>query len=280
MFARFFLLSIFVLYCFLFQIHDRQLAETTPSLSLALPSPVQEVFLGYLKELGSEMLFIKVAVFLGRNDLPKNKEDYAAVLTQNFHVMTDIYPEFIDPYYLCESSLPFINRKSAIDANEILLKGTRTHPDDIIIPFFRGFNYFYYLNQPKKAAAIFSDLAGRPGAPNWFGHLAGILSARGGDLYGGLLTLKAMLATEKDENIRDRYRRHIKVFEEAIKVYEALEAFKVKEKHYPEELEQLVPEYLSAVPVFDGEFSISWDPPNFRLLRPLTIGELSRKQSP
>ena len=274
MLVRILLILLMIVYGILFQTHERQSSKIGPHLSMALPSPVQEVILGYLKELGAEMLFIKTAAFWGRNDLPKNHEEYAESLAQNFHVMTDIYPEFIDPYYLCESSLSYINYDSASSANEILLKGVNSHPDNMILPFFRGFNYFYYMDQPKEAAAVFSDLASRPDAPSWFGHLAGILSARGGDLYGGLMTLKAMLSTEEDEAMKGRYQRSIMNFENAIRVHEATEKFFVKNGRYPQQLNNLIPQFLVKIPNFDDGFSLKWESPILRLIRPLKASEL------
>lgn len=275
MLARLLLILMIVTYGMLFQSHEEQSNKIEPHLSQALPAPVQEVILGYLKEFGAEMLFIKTAAFWGRNDLPENHEEYVDSLAQNFHVMTDIYPEFIDPYYLTESSLSYINYTSASNANDILSKGVSSHPDNIIFPFFRAFNYFYYMDQPKAAAAIFSDLATRPDAPAWFGHLAGILSARGGDLYGGLMTLKAMLSTEEDEAMKERYQHDIVIFENAIRVHEATQAFFLKNGHYPLNLNDLVPQFLSQLPNFDDGYSLKWDSPDLRLIRPLKKSELN-----
>lgn len=275
MFARTLLLLVFIAYGLLFQIHEQQLSKVQSQLSPALPAPIQEIVLGYLKEVGAEMLFIKTAAFWGRNDLPKKHEEYAANLAQNFQVMTDIYPEFIDPYYLCQSSLSYINYDSASSTNEILLKGVQSNPEDMILPFFRGFNFYYYMDQPKEAAAIFFDLASRPDAPTWFGHLAGVLSARGGDLYGGLMTLKAMLSTEEDEQMKERYQRSIMNFESAIKVHEATEKFFTKNGHYPQLLNNLIPEFLVKMPLFDDGFSLKWESSNLRLLRPLKASELN-----
>lgn len=274
MLVRILLIFIFMIYGVLFQTHEQQSSKILPQLSPALPAPIQEIVLGYLKEVGAEMLFIKTAVFLGRNDLPKDHEEYSTNLAQNFQVMTDIYPEFIDPYYLSESSLSYINFASASSTNRILLKGVQSYPENMIFPFFRGFNFYYYMDQSKEAAAIFSDLASRPDAPSWFGHLAGILSARGGDLYGGLMTLKAMLSTEEDEAMKERYRHDIVTFENAIRVHEATEAFFVKHGQYPQKLDQLVPQFLTQIPFFGGGFSLEWVPPNLRLLRPLKKSEL------
>ena len=275
MWIRILFILVIIIYVALFQTHERQSDKIDPYLSMALPPSVQVVILGYLKELGAEMLFIKTAAFWGRNDLPKNHEEYADSLVQNFHVMTDIYPEFIDPYYFCESSLSYINADAASSANEILLKGVQSYPENIFFPFFRAFNYFYYMDQPKEAAVIFSDLAIRPDAPSWFGHLAGILSARGGDLYGGLMTLRAMSSAEEDDAVKERYQNDIKVFETAIRVHEAIEAFFIQNGRYPQKLSDLIPKFLTELPDFEDGFSLKWEAPDLRLLRPLKPSELN-----
>jgi len=272
MLSRFLLIVLIFCYVVIFQIHDERAGMKPPQISPALPASVQKVVLGYLSEIGSEFLFVKTAVFLGNTDIG-SPEKYVDNLAQNFDVMTDLYPQFIDPYYFSESSLAYVGPEYAARANEILLKGVNAYPANMVLLFFRGFNYFYYMDKPKRAAEIFTELGKRPDAPSWLGHLAGVLAARGGDLYGGLMTLRAMLSTEKDELMQERYRRDIVVFENAIKVYEAVEAYKSKFAKYPEMLQDLVPDFLEKLPTFEDGYSLRWDSPTLRLIRPIKKGE-------
>ncbi len=269
MFAKTLLILAVFVYVVLFSVQENNIGQKEPNISIALPAPMQQVALGYLKEFGAELLFIKASVFWGRLDLPEEPEVYASDLAQNFEVMTDLYPEFVDPYYLSQSSLAYIDYVSAERTNKILLKGMEAYPENFVFPYFRGFNLYYYMNHFVEAAEVFKELAARTEAPSWFGHLAGVLSARGGDLYGGLMTLQAMLATESEEVMRLRYQQDIKAFESAIAVYEAVDSFYATRGGYPERLAEIVPDFLPELPSFENGFSIQWDSPNVRLVRPL-----------
>jgi hypothetical protein len=83
------------------------------------------------------------------------------------------------------------------------------------------------------------------------------------------MTLKAMLATEEDTSLRERYQRSIGVFENAIRVHEAVEAFFTKNGKYPVVLEELTPQFIEQLPELEDGFTLSWEAPNLRLLRPM-----------
>jgi hypothetical protein len=270
------LLFLLIGYSALFVLSERNHAVSYPRLSGTLPAPVQQVALGYLSQLGAEMLFVKVAVFTGVPLKLPPAETYAPALAQNFDVMTELYPEFRDPYYMAQSTLPYLSSEYAGRANLILERGAEAHPDDLLFPFFHGFNLFYFMNENARAAEIFSLLAKRPEAPSWLGHLAAVLSAKDGDLYGGLLTLRVMHAAEEDPNVKERYANDIRLFEEAINVLEATQAYEEKYKHPPETLEALVPEFLSAIPDTGPFVKLVWTPPILRLVRPEPSAKLPR----
>lgn len=251
------------------QQQQQQLAtRVLPTLAPPLPAVVQRAVLGFFQQLGAELLFVKCAVFNGSNLPAAVMEKNANSLSSNLDVATSIYPEFIDPYYLCQATLPHISPTYAGIANVILARYTGTGgQQDIIIHFFRGFNYFYYMNEPQRASEVFAELASRDGAPTWFGHFAAILSARGGNLYAGLISLQSMLAVESDEVMKQRYRDEIEVFNQAIGVEKAIQQYFDTYGVYPPELESLVPGFLSVIPTF-VDFELHWRDQLLSLDRP------------
>lgn len=254
-------------YLTVFSIQEQQTSQAEPSISPPLPAIVQQATLGFFKELASEMLFVKCAVFTGNNLPSAVMERNADSMSLNLDVATSLYPQFIDPYYLCQATLPHLSPEYAAIANEILARSTATDGHDTIIPFFRGFNLFYYMDKPQQAAEVFTELAKRDDAPTWFGHFAGILSARGGNLYAGLITLQSMLAVETDEFMQQRYRDDIEVFKQAITVQKATQSYYTKNGVYPIALKDLVPEFIPELPSFTN-FALQWNSPILKLVRP------------
>jgi hypothetical protein len=237
-------------------------------LSPAPPAPVLKVASGYAQQLMAFSLFVKVAIFAGGSLRGVEKMSYADSMAQNFDVMTELYPEFIDAYHYCQSFLAPISWEYARRANIILERGITTHPDVLYLPFFQAFNYFFYMKQPVKAAEIFYALSKRPDAPPWFGHLAGTLMGRGGNLLAGRTMLQAMLAKEQNELLKDRYRRSIENFNEALKVQAALDLYREQHGKDAVSLQELVPRYLDVLPKLKDDFKLVWESPLLRLEQP------------
>ena len=68
--------------------------------------------------------------------------------------------------------------------------------------------------------------------------------------------------------MRKRYQEEIVIFEQAMKVNEALKAYTGKAGTAPESLQQLVPDFISQLPDIRDSFVLVYDPPNLHLRRP------------
>lgn len=236
-------------------------------LSPAPPAAILKIASGYARQTTSFLLFVKVAVFAGGPLRNIEKSTYADNLAQNFDVMTELYPNFIDPYHYCQSFLAPISPESARKTNDVLDRGVAELPHIIYLPFFKAFNYYFYLHDYQKSAELFYDLSKKPDAPPWFAHLAGTLMARGGNLTAGRTMLQAMLETEQDDHLKKRYRKSIAHFDKAIRVQNALNDYKLKYGKEATTVNQLVPEFLEFIPSFNNDFKLIWEPPILRLER-------------
>lgn len=237
-------------------------------LSPPLPVAVLKVASGYAQQLTAFSLFVKVAIFAGGPLKGVDKMSYAESMASNFDAMTDLYPEFIDPYHYCESFLAPISPDYAAHANKVIDRGIAAHPEILYLEFFKAFNYFYYMNQPAKAAEMFYDMARRPDAPEWFGHLAGILMAKGGNLVAGKAMLQTMYKNEQDKPTKERYRKAIMNFNKALRVQEALDRYSKEHGKDAASLQELVPGYIESLPTFADGFTLVWMPPVLSLVRP------------
>ena len=61
----------------------------------------------------------------------------------------------------------------------------------------------------------------------------------------------------------------IDYFEKAIEVQKATELYHQKTGMYPKSLAKLVPGFIDRLPQFERGFSLAWEPPVLRLVRPL-----------
>jgi hypothetical protein len=263
-----FLAVLILVYGLFFSHLDSKAQGRFTPLQFAPPPAFYRVAAGYLQQLAAEMLFIRVSVFLGGVPPGTDKTSYEDALANNFEVMTTLYPRFIDPYYFTQGFLPSISTESAARAAGIFETGIAAYPEDYVLRFFYGTNFFLTMNEPLKGAKAFADAAQLPKAPPLFGHMAALLSAQGGDIAAGLISLKTMLAAEKEEVVRTRYAEEIVIFEQALEVQKALNAYTTKFGTAPKELAQLIPEFLPQLPEIKDSFTLVYDPPNLHLKRP------------
>lgn len=87
-------------------------------------------------------------------------------------------------------------------ANRILERGREHHPDDWRIPFYLGFNLFYYLNQTSAAADAIEEASLREGAPRYLQRLAARLRANAGQLESAAAFLRELIRNSEDPYAR------------------------------------------------------------------------------
>lgn len=254
-------------YGVLFSLQEARFSGTDQQLAYPLPPTIQKSMLGYLRQLGGEMQFIKASVFYGGVRPGRDPLEYAAPLARHLSAAAGLHPHFLDTYFFSQATLPHISNEYAAYANQVLAQGMAALPDNLFLPFFVGFNYFYYLKDNQQGARFLYQTAQHPDAPSWIGHLAGMLAGEGGDIYGGLFWLRAMLATEEDELMRQRYQRSISMFERAVTVQQAIEQYRARYGQDPPTLNDLAPAILPALPELEPPFRLVWEPPALRLLR-------------
>ena len=255
-------------YCFLFFHQERISTSARPQLAFPIPIAIEKAISGYLRQLSGVFHFIKVGVFIGalsaQGEGPSNIDAVAA----NLDSAADLNPPFVDTYYYSQSFVASTGPAHVQRANEILNKGMLALPENWMVPFFMGFNQFYYLDAPGEAAETLRAASLRPKAPSWLGHLASVLAAKGGNISTGLNWLIAMRETEKDDLVRRGYEEDIADYKMALEVQQAIAAYREKYSRDPNLLDELIPEFLDGLPEFKGNFVLNWEPPVLRMERP------------
>jgi tetratricopeptide (TPR) repeat protein len=90
-------------------------------------------------------------------------------------------------------------------ANKLLQKAIAYHPGDWRNRFYLGYNEFFYLQDPERAARALKPAIGMRGAPNYLGALVTRLEAESGDLETAALFLEQLIRNAPDEYARAEY---------------------------------------------------------------------------
>ena len=198
----------------------------------------------------SDYLFLKVATFFGGrivSGYPLNEDDWQFVI-QGLDVITDLDPYFVDPYMLVEGLLAWDAGKPH-DANRLLAKGMKHRDFDWRLPFFIGFNQFYFLKDYKSASSYIMKASQLPGSPAYLSTLGARLAYYGGKSKTALLFLKDMLAEASDPLLKNRLQTRLLALERAVEIEEALDRFREFEGGSPDTLSELVVKgYLDELP--------------------------------
>jgi tetratricopeptide (TPR) repeat protein len=263
------LIPLIVIFYTIFLVQDRYYTSRPSSLRFLPSSAFIKASSGYLYRVAGEIFFIQAAVFLGGMKPGVDQYSYAHTLAHNYVQIASLYPQFKDVYHYSQAYLPHVGPDVAKIANEVLEIGKKANRNDFLIPFFQGFNYFRYLEEPIKASEIFQEASQLPNAPPMFAHLAVILAAEGGQLEAAILFLKSLLKDpDIDEIAKRRYLEELGMCYDALSVQEAVTKYKNEKGAYPANLEELVPQYLNRLPIFGSAFVLTWKAPNVGLKRP------------
>jgi tetratricopeptide (TPR) repeat protein len=220
---------------------SRETARATIPAGYVIPSKFSRILaLGHQGVL-SDFMFLKTATFIGGRSgagQTMQEEDWQFV-TRSLDVITDLDPYFKDPYVLAEGLLAWDAGKPE-EANKLLRKGLEYRDKDWRLPFFIGFNNFYFLKNYEEASDYIMRAAELPGSPAYLKTLGARLAYYGGKSQTALLFLKEMLAGTDDPLLQKRLQLRLTALERAVMIENALDKFKQQEKRMPNQLSELV----------------------------------------
>ncbi len=232
-----------VIYSLIFQsvwTTREQVRSNTPA-GYIIPSRFSRILALGNQGLLSDFQFLKIATFIGGRSGEGeilNEEDWRFVI-RSLDVVTDLDPYFVDPYMLAEGLLAWDAGKPE-EANRLLSKGMEYRTGDWRLPFFVGFNNFYFLKDYEAASGFIMTAAKLPGSPAYLKTLGARLAYYGGKSKTALLFLKEMLSDTDNLLLRDRLEMRLLALERAVAIEEALDKFITQEGRSPEKLVELV----------------------------------------
>ncbi len=212
-------------------------AKTVPeysykALRLAFPG---------LKSVVADAVYMKLCVIIGERTEFKPEE--LRRIVRDFRVIHRLDPYFFDPYYMEAAYVswraegePEIIGEINRNLEEFGLKFCR----DWRIPFFLGFNYFYFLNKLDKAAHYLKMASKYPEAPDYLEMLAQRLFARAGKFDVAMAAIEEQLKSVTDEKVKDYLKKRLRSVQNLKLLAERIEDYRRMFGKCPENLEELV----------------------------------------
>ncbi len=236
----FMVLLAFSIYSVQQQIEGSQGIEKKIEEFLVLPRGeyIKPAVMGY-EQLAADIIWLKAIQVIGDDTVTPDGYDW---VYHALDVVTTLDPKFSYAYQLGGVTLSMLG-KVPEKSNLLLIKGMRENPEVWQIPFYIGFNYFFYLDDFKSAAEYMAIASELPGHPSYLPKLAARLYVQAGDPDVALEFLTRLFKETNDEKVRKALELRIKevIVERDVRLLEdAAGRYKDLYKEYPDSLKQLV----------------------------------------
>ncbi len=238
--------------------HDRGSIQLEELAHLPKGEYLKPMLLGY-HHLGADLLWLRTVQVLGKKH--QSAEDFEWIY-HALDVITDLDPQYVEPYRTGGLTLSEIAHRVDL-GNRLLEKGLARNPNSWWMPFNLGYNYFWHLDDPMRAANYWRQAATMPGSPRQSAGLASALYAESGSHDVALQVLTAMWERTTDSNVKETLEYQMKqvvVDRDVTVLDEAVARYRQRHGRLPYRLTDLtVSGELSGVPQepFGGEYQLN-----------------------
>lgn len=151
---------------------------------------------------------------------------------------TYLDPYNIDAYYFTEAAFTWgLGRIKEV--NKILERGLESRQWDSMIPFFMGFNYFYFLKDYKNAS-IYMKIASERAKNPLFANLTARFLYESEETGLAIEFLKIMIGEIHNEAMKRELMIRLKALEAVKYLEDGLIAFKKRYSRAPKDIEELL----------------------------------------
>ena len=244
---------------------ERKALPSDAGGGFVLPSPVLKIASFEFKGVVSDLMFIKAMVFMGstydRKEEPRIKPAEWQWLDKVLTASTDLDPYFFDPYFLANAHLTW-DGGMIRETNILLEKGTYYRDWDWMLPFFAGFNSFFFQHDNAKAAEFLVTASQRPGPTGQLLSLASRLEYMGKKTENAILFLEAVAKKTENERLKKEYETRVLALQARLILERSVSVYKEKFGGAPVSLQQMIEKgILKEIPrdPYGGKFSINPD---------------------
>lgn len=226
---------------------EAKLLPRGEEVAYVLPAPVLKITALEFHGLVSDLLFLRSLVFLGstyeRREEPPVKVWEWKWLYRVLDVSTDLDPYFLDPYYFGNANLTW-GGGLITEANTLLEKGILHRSWDFLLPFYKGFNEFYFLGDNEKASESLMEASRRPGASPLYASLAVKLAYKERRTENAILFQEYILDHTKEPELRKEYETRLNALRGLGYLEKALVEYKGRFGRYPRKIEELITKHI------------------------------------
>jgi hypothetical protein len=174
-------------------------------------------------------------------------------------LVTDLDPKYREAYLM--SGMGLIHNFS--DANlalPILKKGMEANPDSWELPYWYGYDHYFYLDDSETASKYFMIAAQKPDAPkaNW-GLLVNV-SKESGYYENAYWALKVMYESAKSDKVKTIYGKKLVQLQNVFLIQKAVDTYQQEKGVFPASLEEIVSKgYMDQIPEDPMGKGYTWD---------------------
>jgi hypothetical protein len=215
--------------------------------TFVIPSPILKIMALEFRGLASDILFLKSLAFIGgtqqRKEPTRVQESEWNWFIKVLNASTDLDPYFLDPYYYANAFLTW-DAGRVEEANRLLEKGSRYRDWDWMLPFFIGFNDFFFLQNDSKAAEFLMEASRRPGGDPMLASIASRLAYKENRTETAIYFLEDIARRTNDNTVKESYEKRIRALRSIDNLEKAVSLFKNKFGRTPLKIEELVSKNL------------------------------------
>jgi hypothetical protein len=216
---------------------------------------LKPVLLGY-HHFAADLLWLRTLQTIGQRSVTSLEYEW---LYHALDVITTLDPRY--DYAYQAGGIILTEFAERVDlSNRLYIKGMEANPTVWQLPFYLGYNHFFYLHDDAKAGEYMLRASGLPGRPHFLPFLATRLAAAGGSPEVALDFLGEMLRQTEDVQIKEQIELRIKelIIERDLRMLEdAVQRYTQFAGKPPVNLQQLLTAgLLTAIPgePFGGEY--------------------------
>lgn len=211
-----------------------------------IPVNLLRVVSGQFGGLAADASFLNAHTYLGAARTQKGTGRYLpeqyAWIHQSLKNSVELDPYFMDPYYLMNSALVW-DRYNLDDVLAVMAKGADLRAWDAMLPFFVGFNYYYFLNKGDLSVEYLRLASKRSGGNPFYDTLAARIAYKANKTELGIAYLEQQInQAELEGSLHsiDPLKRRLEVLKGIRKIELAVESYQKLFSKLPGSIEELV----------------------------------------
>ena len=242
---------------------EREKLRLEEGISLVMPSAVARIAALEFKGIFADIIFSRAMTYYGGKLIREEKmtgEEWDWIY-KNMELATDLDNYFLDPYYFGAVNLSWGANKVK-EANALLEKAFKYRDWDWTIPFYLGFNHFYFLKDNEKASFYLMESARRKISGSLIATLAARLAYQGRRTENAIIFLQEILKKTDDNTIRNSYEMRLNTLKGILFLEKTVIVYRDRFKRQPERLDELIAKgIITAIPKdpYGGKFYIDND---------------------